>query len=311
MRKTHRPSPEPPTRGTSNPTTATRVGVAYGIAAYGFWGLAPIYFKAVANIPALEVLAHRIVWSVVLLAVFIAITRRWNSARNSLHPRQTRLFLLATTLLVGTNWFVFIWSVAHDLLLQASLGYFINPLVSILLGVIFLRERLSKWGMVSVGLAAVGVGWQIIQGTGVPYIALILAFSFGFYGLLRKIVRVDAVVGLTVETSLLFPLAAVYLLWLGFNGDGHFTTISWRFDGLLMFAGVMTVFPLVWFAKAARRLRLSTIGFLQYLAPSLHFLLAVFAYGEEFAWYSAVTFGCIWTALVIYSIDVVRNMKPK
>lgn len=303
------PLPGLPRTDAGASSATARVGVAYGIAAYGFWGLAPIYFKAVASVPALEVLAHRIVWSVVLLVGFMIIARRGHAARNALRSGQTRLLLTATTLLVATNWFVFIWAVAHNLLLQASLGYFINPLVNILLGVIFLRERLSKWGTVSVVLAAVGVGFQIIQGTGVPYIALILAFSFGFYGLLRKIARVDAVVGLTVETSILFPLAAAYLLVLGFNGDGHFATISRPFDGLLILAGFVTTLPLVWFAKAARRLRLSTIGFIQYLAPSLHFLLAVFVYGETFVWHSAVTFGCIWTALVIYTIDAARKTR--
>ncbi|MFC1475631.1 EamA family transporter RarD [Candidatus Zixiibacteriota bacterium] len=300
-----------PGTGAATSSAAARVGVAYGIAAYGFWGLAPIYFKAVALVPALEVLAHRIVWSVVLLVAFVVITRRGPGVRDALRSGQTRLLLAATTLLVATNWFVFIWSVAHNLLLQASLGYFINPLVNILLGVIFLRERLSKWGMVSVVLAALGVSFQIAQGAGIPYIALILAFSFGFYGLLRKIVRVDAVIGLTVETSLLFPLAAAYIIALGFSGGGHFTTISRPFDGLLLLAGVVTTLPLVWFAKAARRLRLATIGFIQYLAPSLHFLLAVFAYGEPFSWHAAVTFGCIWTALIIYSIDAARNMNAQ
>jgi len=295
--------------GTRTPAATARTGVAYGIAAYSFWGLAPIYFKAVSTIAPIEVLAHRITWSVVLLAVFLTLTRRWSAAYNTLRPKQTRLYLLATTLLVGTNWFVFIWSVSNNLLLQASLGYYINPLVSILLGMIFLRERLSRWGKISMVLAAVGVGFQVVQGTGIPYIALTLACSFGLYGLIRKVAQVDAVVGLTVETSLLFPLAAGYLLWLGFTDHGAFTTISRQFDGLLLFAGVVTVFPLVWFAKAARRLRLTTIGFLQYLAPSLHFVLAVFVYGETFTWHSAVTFGCIWVALGIYSVDATQKTK--
>lgn len=309
MQPAHKRPPEPQTAGTVSPGNAARAGVAYGLAAYVFWGLAPIYFKAVSTVPPLEVLAHRIVWSVVLLAIFISFTRRWRPAISSLRSRQTLLFLAATTILVSTNWFLFIWAVTNNLLLQASLGYYINPLVSILLGMVFLGERLSRWGKISVVLAVVAVGFQVIRGAGVPYVALILACSFGMYGLLRKIVRVDAVVGLAVETSMLFPLAAAYLIWLGYTGAGSLGTISRSFDGLLLLAGVVTTFPLVWFTKAARRLRLSTIGFLQYISPSLHFALAVFVYGEPFSWSAAITFCCIWVALAIYSIDATRRAK--
>jgi len=297
----------PQASDTALPTKATRAGVAYGIAAYTFWGLAPIYFKAISIVPPSEVLAHRIVGAAILLAAFLSLTHRWGLVLNSLRSRQTRIFLLATTVLIGTNWFLFIWAVTNNLLLQASLGYYINPLVSILLGMVFLNERLSRWGKISVALAAVAVAFQVVQGAGVPYVALILACSFGTYGLLRKIVKVDAVVGLAVETSMLFPLAAGYLLWLGLSGHGSLGTISRQFDGLLLLAGAVTTFPLVWFTKAARRLRLSTIGFLQYIGPSLHFVLAVFVYGEAFSWSSAVTFCCIWVALTIYSIDATRR----
>jgi len=288
-------------------SAAARVGVIYGLAAYGAWGLAPVYFKAVSSVPALEVLAHRIVWSVIILAVLMSFRGQWSEAIKALRHRQTHVILIATTLLIATNWYLFIWAVEHNLVLQASLGYFINPLVNVLLGVVFLRERLSKWATISVGLATIGVAFQAIQGVGIPYIALTLASLFGIYGLLRKVVKVKAVPGLAVETMMLFPPAVAYLVWLGMQDSGQFLARSWSFDMLLIFAGFMTTLPLIWFTKAARRLPLSTMGFMQYIAPSLHFVLAVLAYGETFTYHHAITFGCIWVALGIYTVDAMRR----
>jgi chloramphenicol-sensitive protein RarD len=288
-------------------TMSARAGVAYGLAAYGAWGLAPVYFKAVASVPALEVLAHRVVWSVAILVALMFFRGQWRVAIQALRHRQTHLILIATTLLIATNWYLFIWSVEHNLVLQASLGYFINPLVNVLLGVVFLRERLSRWATISVALAAVAVAIQAVQGAGIPYIALALAFMFGIYGLLRKVVKIKAVPGLAVETMMLFPPAVGYLVWLGMQDSGQFLARSWSFDVLLIFAGFMTTLPLIWFTKAARRLPLSTMGFMQYIAPSLHFLLAVLAYGEAFTYHHAITFGCIWIALGIYSVDAMRR----
>jgi len=288
-------------------SAAARVGVIYGLAAYGAWGLAPVYFKAVSSVPALEVLAHRIVWSVIILAVLMSFRGQWSEAIKPLRHRQTHVILIATTLLIATYWYLFIWAVEHNLVLQASLGYFINPLVNVLLGVVFLRERLSKWATISVGLATIGVAFQAIQGVGIPYIALTLASLFGIYGLLRKVVKVKAVPGLAVETMMLFPPAVAYLVWLGMQDSGQFLARSWSFDMLLIFAGFMTTLPLIWFTKAARRLPLSTMGFMQYIAPSLHFVLAVLAYGETFTYHHAITFGCIWVALGIYTVDAMRR----
>jgi len=281
--------------------------VAYALAAYLWWGMVPIYFKAVAYVPAMEVLAHRIVWSVVLLIILMRVYGRWRTALEALRCPKTVITLCVTTLLLALNWFTFIWAVAHDQVLQASLGYFINPLLSVLLGFVFLGERLRRWQMFSVALATVGVIYLTIACGQMPAVALILATTFGVYGLLRKTAKVDALVGLTVETVLIGPFALAYLIYLGVGGVGFFATVSRGTDLLLAFAGVVTAVPLLWFANAARRLRLSTLGFLQYIAPSLQFLLAVAAYGEIFTKEHLITFTCIWTALVIYSIDTAKK----
>ena len=286
-----------------------RIGVAYGIAAYGAWGFAPVYFKAVADVPAMEVLGHRVIWSVLLLIILLVVRHRINEAMAALRDRRTLLTLCGTTLLIAVNWYLFIWAVAHEFVLQASLGYFVNPLVNVLLGYVFLRERLGRIQKISVGLASVGVGYMAIAVGTIPWISLVLACSFGLYGLLRKTARVGPLVGLATETVILLPAAIAYLAWLAIKGSGKFGTVSLSEDALLAFAGVMTAVPLIWFANAAKRLRLSTLGFLQYLAPTGHFLLAVLAYGEPFTRVHVVTFAFIWTALAIYTVDATRFRK--
>jgi chloramphenicol-sensitive protein RarD len=286
-----------------------RAGVVYAVAAYGWWGLVPIYFKAVAHLPPAEVLAHRIVWSVVLLAVLMRVYRRWVDGWTALRDRKTLLTLCGTTLLLALNWFTFIWAVAHEQVLEASLGYFINPLFTVLLGFVFLRERLRRWQTASVALATVGVTYLTVAYGHMPVVALLLAGTFGFYGLLRKTAKVDALVGLTVETMLIGPVALGYLIYLGAEGSGYFGAVSRGMDALLAFAGVVTALPLLWFAHAARRLRLSTVGFLQYIAPTMQLLIAVVAFGEPFTGDHLISFGCIWTALLIYSIDTARSTR--
>ncbi|MHC4067472.1 MAG: EamA family transporter RarD [Planctomycetota bacterium] len=288
---------------------AARIGVTYGLGAYLWWGLVPVYFKAVVRVPALEVLAHRIVWSVLLLTGLLVVQRRWALVGAVMKSRVTAVTLAGTTVLIAVNWFVFIWAVANDQVLQASLGYYVNPLVNVLLGYAFLGERLRRWQGLSVALAAVGVGYMAYGYGQIPWISLILAGSFGLYGLLRKTAKVGALVGLMVETTLLVPLALGYLVYLAVAGLGTLGTASLRMDGLLVLAGVVTAVPLLWFANAARRLRLATLGFLQYVAPTGHFVLAVAAYGEPFTRAQGITFACIWTALAIYSIGTVRAAR--
>jgi len=304
----NRRAPEPVTASEELRRSA-RVGVAYGLAAYLSWGLVPIYFKAVARVAPLEVLAHRVIWSVTLLAALMLARRRFRLVLDAAGSRRTMMTLLGTTVLIACNWFMFIWAVANNHVLQASLGYYINPLVNVLLGVLFLKERLRPGQTVSVVLAATGVTFLALSYGRLPWIALMLAGSFGLYGLLRKTAPVGSLVGLTVETALLAPLAVGYALYLWFTENGSFACGDLGIDGLLAFAGVVTAVPLLWFTSAARRLRLTTMGFLQYLAPTGHFLLAVLAYREPFTAAQAVTFVCIWAALAIYSFDTVRASR--
>jgi len=283
--------------------------VIYGVAAYGLWGIFPLYFRAVSHVPTLEVLCHRIIWSAVLLLALVALRRDWPAVRQSLRSPRTLLTLCTTTLLIGGNWLGFIWAVANQQVLQASLGYFINPLVNVLLGFIFLRERLRRWQSVSVLLAGAAVTVLTVRGGQFPALALFLAVSFGTYALLRKTASVDALVGLTVETAILTPAALAYLGYQMVSGRIVFLNASPPMDLLLMLAGVITATPLLLFTKAARRLRLATLGFLQYLSPTGHFLLAVLAFGEPFSLAHGISFGCIWTALAIYSIDAATGSR--
>lgn len=289
--------------------TSSRAGVAYGLACYLWWGLVVVYFKAVAHVPPTEVLAHRVVWSLVLLSILMRFKDRWPVALAAVRDRRTLLTLMGSATLVAANWFVFIWAVGHGRVVEASLGYFINPLVNVLLGFVFLGERLRPLQWLSVGLATVAVGTLTARVGHLPWIALVLAFSFGFYGLLRKTASVGAMEGLTIETILLSPAALVYLVTLAGRQEIRFAAGSRATDGLLVFSGVVTALPLLWFSNAARRLRLATVGFLQYLAPSLQLLLGVVVYGEPFGRDHQVAFGLIWTALALYSFETMRGQR--
>ena len=270
--------------------TESSKGVLYGVAAYGWWGIVAIYFKAIAYVPPLEVLAHRIVWSAVMLAAVIIVMRRWRPLRMVATDRRAIRLLLLSAFLVAANWFVFIWAVSHNHLVEASLGYFINPLVNVLLGFLFLRERLRplEWG--SVVLAAIAVAWLAVGAGVIPWISLTVALTFGFYGLVRKIAGVPSLEGLTIETALLLPLAIGFLAWRG--------TV---FDPLLIASGPITALPLLWFASAVRRLRLATVGLLQYLSPTLQFALAIAVYHEPFGREELIAFVLIWCAVGMYS----------
>ncbi|MFH1749050.1 MAG: EamA family transporter RarD [Planctomycetota bacterium] len=287
-----------------------RLGVIYGVTAYGLWGVFPVYFKAIESVPTLEVLAHRIIWSVVFLLLLIMLRGGMREVRQAVKSRRTLLTLCATTCLIACNWGLFIWAVANDKLLQSALAYFINPLISVMLGFVFLRERLRAWQSFSVALATVAVVFLTISSGALPIIALIMACTFGMYGLLRKTAQVEALAGLTIETGLLAPIALIFLIHEMVQGRAVFAAQSLQFDLLLIAAGVVTAVPLLWFAQAARRLRLATLGFLQYLAPTGHFLLAVLVYGEAFPTTHLIAFIVIWIALLIYSIDTAFSTRP-
>jgi chloramphenicol-sensitive protein RarD len=281
-------------------TAVAQSGAVYAILAYLSWGLLPIYWKFFGQTPAIEVLSHRMIWSMVFLMGVLALQRRraeftalWRS------PRRLGILLTTATLLT-LNWGLYIYGVNSDRVVETSLGYFINPLVNVLLGFLFLRERLNRGQQVAVVLASLGVGiyvWNIGQ---FPWIALALALSFALYGLLRKIVAVAPMVGLAVETLLIAPVALALVTYWAIQGTGQLG-VNWQITFLFIGAGVMTSLPLLWFNNAAKRLRLSTLGFFQYIAPSIQLGLGVFLYHEPFTVIHWITFGLIWAALAIYS----------
>lgn len=283
-------------------------GVLYGLAAYGWWGFSTIYFKAVKVVPPLEILAHRILWSVIILAVLVTALRRWGTIRSVLRSRASLLWLGASTILIAVNWYTFIWAITRNHILDASLGYFINPLVSVLLGYLFFAERLRRWEGVSITLAAVAVLWLTLTAGIVPWVALVLALTFGLYGLVRKKAGVASIEALAIETALLLPVALLYLGWLR-QSDALAFGHSARLDLLLIAAGPVTALPLLWFASAVRRLRLATIGLLQYIAPTLQFVLAVAIYREPFGGPRMIAFALIWMAVAIYSADNLVRMR--
>jgi len=293
-------------------------GISAALGAFVLWGVAPIYFKWISHISPLEVISHRIIWSVIFVLTLVVLTQKTAQFVAIFKDRRRLTVFAATTIIIGGNWLVFIWAIANDRILEASLGYYINPLVNILLGMIFLQERLNRWQTVSVLLAVAAVAMLTIQAGYLPWVSLFLAFSFGFYALLRKQTQVDSAVGLAVETSLLFPFALGFLLYITFTpieaplAPG---TITKGFDHellsmlLLIGTGIVTAMPLMLFATAARYLKLTTIGIMQYLAPTMHVVIAVYIYNEPFDESRLFAFGLIWIGLIIYSIDGYRNRK--
>jgi len=294
-------------------SSRSATGFVSAVSAFLIWGLSPIFYKALRPVPPFEILMHRMVWSFLFLVPLLLIVGRWNTFIATFRDRKTLRILFGTTLLVGSNWFLFIWAINNDHILQASLGYYTNPLVNVLLAMVFLGERLRRLQIVAVLVAFAGVVYMTLSVGEFPWVALALAFSFAFYGLLRKTAPVGAIEGLSIETLLLFAPAAGYLWYLNRQGLGAFASITWQTDLLLVACALVTAVPLLLFTVGARRLSLITIGFLQYLAPSCTFLLAVFVYGEPFSIAQAVTFCLIWLALAIFSTDamVIWKARPK
>ncbi|HCG7120771.1 TPA: EamA family transporter RarD [Vibrio parahaemolyticus] len=286
-----------------------RQGVLLAVGAYTMWGIAPMYFKSIAQVSPLEILSHRVIWSFFLLAALLHFGRHWRSVYHIATDKKKIAYLLSSSILIGGNWLIFIWAVNSNHMLDASLGYYINPLINVLLGMVFLGERLRKLQWFAVVLAGCGVLVQLIVFGSVPIVAMALAMSFGFYGLLRKKVAVDAQTGLFVETLILLPAAAVYLLFIASSTTANMIENPCQLNTLLIAAGVVTTLPLLCFTGAATRLKLSTLGFFQYIGPSLMFLLAVLIYGETFTMDKAITFAFIWGALVVFSFDGLRNNR--
>ncbi|KKW51790.1 EamA family transporter RarD [Pantoea sp. BS_4] len=286
-------------------TQQTRQGIGFALGAYFIWGIAPAYFKLVKAVPATEIMTHRVIWSALFMLLLITLSRSWGQVRSVVRQPKKVLLLALTAVTVGGNWLLFIWAVNNQHMLEASLGYFINPLINVVFGMVFLRERFRRLQWLAVALATAGVLLQLWQFGSVPVIALGLAFSFAFYGLMRKKIQVDAQSGMLIETLWLFPLAALYLFGFADSSTSHLTANPASLNLLLIAAGIVTTIPLMFFAAACARLRLSTVGFFQYLGPTLMFLLAVLFYGETITPDKMLTFGFIWLALLVFILDAV------
>ena len=290
---------------TSEIRSESLLGLIYAGSAFLIWGLSPVYWKALGTVPALEITMHRVIWSFFFLMCLILLQRRRHEFVGVLKNGRMLLTLLSTAILVSVNWLLYIWAVNNNYMLQASLGYYINPLVNVVLGLLFLRERLRRPQILAVVLAAGGVLYLTIAYGEFPWISLTLALSFGLYGLIRKVAPVGALVGLAVETMLLAPPAVIYLIYLNSQGVDTILRVSLKLDLLLIGCAPLTAAPLLFFTLGAKRLYLSTLGLMQYIGPSGMFLLAVFYYNEPFSATQVWTFAIIWAALVIYSTDSV------
>ena len=286
-----------------------RQGLLFGLAAYGMWGFLPAYYKLTDTVPADLVVSHRILWSVLFVGLFLYSRGRWQEVREVFRQPKVLMGLTASATFIAVNWLTFVWAISNNHVLDISLGYFINPLVSILVGLFVLREKLTTWQGISVGVAAIAVVLQAILAGGLPWVSLVLAFSFAGYGYVRKVTPVKATPGLFVETLVLFPLAAGYML----------LSLSWGVDAMvlneppvllaLVGTGIVTALPLICFSSAARRLPLFMLGLMQYMAPSMHFLMAIYIWGEPLDPTKLMTFGMIWAALVVFTYDSWRRYR--
>ncbi|WP_235896597.1 EamA family transporter RarD [Oceanidesulfovibrio marinus] len=285
------------------PPAASPSGIIAALGSFLLWGVLPLYWKQLDNIPSFEILCHRIVWSAVFTALVLVLAGRFHEVREALASRRTIALLLISSVLVSANWGLYIWSVNHAHVVEASMGYYINPLVNVLLGMVFFKDKLRRLQWVAVGFAITGVLVMVVDFGRLPWIALGLAFSFGFYGLVRKVVAVLPVPGLFLETLLLSLPAGAYILWQEMHGVGGLVTGGGLQITLLVCAGVVTSIPLLLFTFGARRLPLPTLGIAQYLSPTCMFLLGVFVFHEPFGATKLVTFACIWTGVAVYVTD--------
>jgi len=292
----------------ANSRASARQGVLFGLTAYFIWGFLPLYIKLLDGVLPTEILAQRILWSVLFLAAVIAVRRSWPALVAAMRDWRAIRILSASALLIATNWFVYIWAVSNDHVLETSLGYFLNPLVNVVFGVLLLKERLTRAQTAAVLLAAVGVALLVFEAAGGLWISLALAISFATYGLLRKIAPVESLEGLAIETLLLAPLALAYVFWLAQQGTLSLGSTP-GLSVLLALAGVLTALPLLLFAASTRRLRYTTVGLLQYIAPTIQFLLAVFAFREPLTLADIVCFSLIWAGLALYAADGVRTAR--
>lgn len=287
-------------------------GIWYAIAAYSIWGLFPLYWKGLHQVPALELIGHRIGWSFVLLFTLILLTGQWQAFRALAFERRTLRIYFIASMLISLNWTIYVWAVNSGYVVESSLGYFINPLLSVLLGVVFLHERLRPWQWLPVGLAALGVLIVALAYGAFPWMALTLAGSFGLYGLVKKTGPLNSFYGLTLETGILFLPALGYLLYLEWTGQGAFLHTDIFSNWLMVGAGLVTTVPLLLFSSAAQRIPLALIGILQYITPTMLFLLGIFLYKEAFSVAQLAGFGLVWVALIVFSLEgfLARRAQP-
>ncbi|PKR77224.1 EamA family transporter RarD [Halalkalibacillus sediminis] len=290
-----------------------KLGTIYAGSAYILWGFLPLYWRLVETVPAWEILAHRVLWSFVFMLVFIMILRRWNlfvaECRDIFSHWKKWVGITIAAIVISINWVTYIYAVNTGHVLEASLGYYINPLISILFGFIFLQERFSRLQWIAIGLAILGVSYMTLQFGSIPWLALLLATSFALYGLLKKVVDLNAVFGLTIETLIMTPIALIFIVQLEWVGTG---ALGWSFEGLILLGtGIATAVPLLLFAQGAKRIPLSLVGFLQYFAPTIMLLIGVFLFGESFTQVHAVTFSLIWIGLILYTYSRVSMRQVK
>ena len=287
-------------------------GILAAIGAYVLWGLFPIYWRLLEEVPAIEILANRMVWSLVFVAILLTAQKDWQWLREVSRKRKTVLTYTLAAILLSVNWFIYIWAVNAGYVVEASLGYFINPLVNFLLGVIFLGEKLRQGQVIAVILAGLGVVYLTVSYGSLPWISLLLAFTFGMYGLIKKTAPLESMHGFSLETMVMFLPALFFLSYRGAIGQGAFLQLGTAVTLLLIFAGPVTSIPLLLFGYSARRIPLSMLGFIQYIAPTLQFMLGVFVYHEPFPAARLVGFSIIWLALLVYSLEsIVFSRKAK
>ncbi|HEU4963369.1 MAG TPA: EamA family transporter RarD [Bacilli bacterium] len=285
-------------------------GFLYAVAAYIMWGLLPIYWKLFTQVGSGEILSHRIIWSVVFVLLLVTFTSRWGRLKQAVPDKRSKWAVTLASLLISLNWLIYIWAVNNNHIVEASLGYYINPLVNVFLGVFFLKESLSKWQWISIGLAALGVLIMTVSYGHFPWVSITLALSFGLYGLTKKKVQVDTIVGLSLETVIVLPFALLYLLIFEHGGDALTVLSGWKIAALTL-AGIATASPLLFFAEGVKRLPLSMIGFVQYLSPTITLILGVWMYHEAFTTVDAICFGLIWSALILYTAQILGKSRKK
>lgn len=288
-------------------------GIIYGITAYVLWGILPIYWKLIQNIQPLEIIIHRVMWSFFTLTIILLISRNWKLYKDQIlilkRDKKKIIYLTIAAFLITENWLLYIWAVNNDNIIEASLGYYINPLVSILLGVIFLKEKLNPLQLVSIGIAGVGVLYLTTHYGHIPYISLILAVSFAVYGLCKKLVNIDAMFSLFLETMIVFPIALILFGNLLLHNKSDFTHSSLTTVFLIVISGIITIVPLLYFGKAAQVVPLSTLGFIQFINPTLSMLLGIFLYGEKFTSTDLISFSFIWIACFLFAISPSKFVK--